>query len=179
MFTPKTERIKKLAALFPDVITELEAIFGGPTVVYIDLSNIIHWQDRLGWHFHFHRVKQLFDSFDTVKAVRLYAGTLAGNKKSEDAIPEYQGYGYDVHTKPVKIMHFSIDMSSVAPNSPALLERFIRKTLLERLNLGTIEFLNQQSETYGVATSERLKDEKVWTDLCHVMLNVKEFVFVN
>ena len=42
-----------------------------------------------------------------------------------------------------------------------------------------IEFLNQQGETYGVATSERLNDEKVWTDLCHVMLNVKEFVFVN
>ena len=42
-----------------------------------------------------------------------------------------------------------------------------------------IEFLNQQGEIYGVATLDRLKDEKVWTDLCHVMLNVKEFVFVN
>jgi hypothetical protein len=42
-----------------------------------------------------------------------------------------------------------------------------------------IEFLNQQGETYGVAAPERVKDEKVWTDLCHVMLNVKEFVFVN
>jgi len=36
MFNPKTERIKKLAELYPDVILELENIFGKSANIYID-----------------------------------------------------------------------------------------------------------------------------------------------
>jgi hypothetical protein len=42
-----------------------------------------------------------------------------------------------------------------------------------------LAFLNTQGENYGLAPPERLKDERVWSDLCHVMLNLKEFIFLN
>lgn len=61
MFKPKTERIKKLAEPFPKVILELEDIFGKSANIYIDWQNVIHWQERLGWHFHLKRMKQFFD----------------------------------------------------------------------------------------------------------------------
>jgi len=144
MFNPKTDRIKRLAEIFPDQIAALKEIMSGTTCVYIDLSNAMHWQNKLNWHLHLHRIKQLFDSFDTVKKVRLYVGTLKGNEKSENTIKEYEQWGYDVKTKPVKIMNISIDASSIASNSPILLQRFIRKALLEKLSLETIEFLNQK-----------------------------------
>jgi len=37
-----------------------------------------------------------------------------------------------------------------------------------------LAFLQQQAAAYGLSPS----DEKVWTDLCHVAFNVKEFVFI-
>jgi hypothetical protein len=40
-------------------------------------------------------------------------------------------------------------------------------------------FLTKQAEAYGAGSESGLQDEKVWTDLCHVMFNVKEFVFLN
>ena len=40
-----------------------------------------------------------------------------------------------------------------------------------------MQFLAAQDAAYGPAEPDR--QEKVWTDLCHVMLNVKEFVFIN
>ena len=46
MFNPKTERIKKLAELFPKVISELENIFGKSANIYIDWQNVIHWQEK-------------------------------------------------------------------------------------------------------------------------------------
>ena len=42
-----------------------------------------------------------------------------------------------------------------------------------------IVFLSKQAETYGPGSEKGLQDEKVWTDLCHVLFNVKEFVFLN
>lgn len=144
MFSPKTERLKELAKLFPSQISELENILKESTHVYIDLANVLHWQNRLGWHIDFHKVKQFFDSFDTVKSQHIYIGTLFGNQNSEEAVLKFKNWGYDVHTKPVKIIRLSIDASSVALNSPALLQQFIRKPLLERLDLQSIEFLNQK-----------------------------------
>src|SRR3989338_3462531 len=142
MFKPKTDRIKQLAAIFPDTAQELERMFSGPTNVYIDWQNVIHWQDRIGWHFHLKRIKQLLDSFDTVKKVKLYTGTFEGNQKSKDSIAEALGAGYEVRTKPVKKMKMSIDVSSIPRNSPFVLENFIKKSLLSRLDLTTVEFLN-------------------------------------
>ena len=37
----------------------------------------------------------------------------------------------------------------------------------------------RQAAAYGLAAEPGMQDEKVWADLCHVVLNVKEFVFIN
>jgi hypothetical protein len=42
-----------------------------------------------------------------------------------------------------------------------------------------LAFLYQQSDAYGIAIADRLTDSRVWSDLCHVLFNAKEFVFVN
>ncbi|MES2224418.1 MAG: NYN domain-containing protein [Patescibacteria group bacterium] len=144
MFIPKTERIKKLAGLFPDEIEELKNIFKDSTHVYVDWSNVFHWQGKLGWHIHQGRLKQLLDSFDTIKSVKIYMGTLEGNQKSEDNLKELASFGYDIKTKPVKLMKMSINTSSIPSNSAALLENFIKKCLLSKFNLSTIEYLNSK-----------------------------------
>jgi len=41
-----------------------------------------------------------------------------------------------------------------------------------------IAFLTQQGAEYGLSAEQSKADERPWTDLCHVMFNVKEFVFV-
>ena len=105
-FKPTTKRIEKLAELFPDAVKELEELFfKGNINVYIDWANVIHWQERLGWHISLKRLKQLLDSFNTVKTIRLYTGTLEGNEKSETSITELEDAGYKVTTKPVKFFH--------------------------------------------------------------------------
>jgi hypothetical protein len=42
-----------------------------------------------------------------------------------------------------------------------------------------LAFLNSQGETLGIGAEARLTDPRVWADFCHVLFNVKEFVFVN
>lgn len=42
-----------------------------------------------------------------------------------------------------------------------------------------LEFLERQARAYGQADTARARPEQVWTDLCHVLLNTKEFVHVN
>ena len=43
------------------------------------------------------------------------------------------------------------------------------------LTILTITFLTTQAKAYG----EAKPGEKAWTDFCHALFNVKEFVFVN
>lgn len=79
MFKPKTERIRQLAKEYPERISELGQIFDKSTNIYIDFANVMGWQDRLGWHISLKRLKQLLDSFDTVRDVKFYSGTLVGD----------------------------------------------------------------------------------------------------
>jgi len=144
IFTPKTERIGKMAEVFPKRIKELSEIFNAKTNVYIDYANVFFWAKKLNWHVDLRRLKQLFDSFKTIDKVRFYNGTLTGDKKSERLIKEVTKLHYDVHTKPVKIMHLPIDVSSIPLNSPAILERFIKRPLLKYLSIETIEYLNER-----------------------------------
>ncbi len=76
--------------------------------------------------------------------VKLYTGTLIGNLKSEESIKGLEKFGYEIKTKPVKLMKISIDISSIPKNSPIILENFIKKCLLSQLSLETIEFLNEK-----------------------------------
>lgn len=92
MFQPKTDRIKQLAERYPYRIIELEHIFDKPTNIYIDFANVMGWQERLGWHISLKRLKQLLDSFDTVRDVKFYSGTLVGDVSSENLIKEVKSY---------------------------------------------------------------------------------------
>ena len=40
-------------------------------------------------------------------------------------------------------------------------------------------FLDQQGKAYALKPDERVSDPALWSDLCHVLMNVKEFVFIN
>lgn len=144
MFHPKTDRIEQLAKKYPNRITELERIFDKPTNIYIDFANVFRWQEKLSWHIDLKRLKQLLNSFDTVHEVKFYSGTLIGNKESEKSIKEARRFGYAATTKPVKIMKLSIDVSSIPLDSPEILKQFIRTPLLQKLNIETIEFLNER-----------------------------------
>ena len=160
MFNPKTERIKRLSELFPKRIKELESILVGSVNIYIDYANVFRWQDKLKWHIDVKRLKQFLDSFSTIEEIKFYDGTLEGNKESEEWITHIESLGYCERTKPVKIMSFSIDASSIQRNSPALLENFIKKSLLKKLDLETIEFLNSkiaELNSKGILCIENMK----------------------
>jgi hypothetical protein len=42
-----------------------------------------------------------------------------------------------------------------------------------------LAFMRQQATALGLAADQSLTDERVWTDYAHVLLNLKEFVFLN
>ena len=69
MFTPKTEKIKKIADDKLRVIKQLEDIFSVTTRIYIDYANVRPWSAKLNWHIDLKRLKQFLDSFDTIEAI--------------------------------------------------------------------------------------------------------------
>jgi hypothetical protein len=42
-----------------------------------------------------------------------------------------------------------------------------------------MSFMESQGAEYGLTTEQVSRDERVWADLCHVLINAKEFIFVN
>lgn len=142
MFTSKTERIENIAKDKEEVIKQLESIFTPKTRVYIDYANVRPWSEKLRWHIELKRLKQFLDSFDTIEAVNFYNGYLAGNERSEKEKSEAEDCKYILRTKPVKILKFSIDASSVFPDSTVLLDQFISRALLKKYDISTIEYLN-------------------------------------
>lgn len=144
MFDPKTPKIELIAKNCKTVIKELSQIFFGKTNVYIDYANVLGWEDKLGWSIDIRRLKQFLDSFGTINSVNFYYGTLDGDARSSNLISDIQGHGYNLKTKPVKIMKLSLDVSSVPSNSPTILQNFISKPLLRKFNIETIEYLNNK-----------------------------------
>ena len=144
MFTPKTQRIKDIAKDKQEVVRRLESIFDASTRVYIDYANVRPWSEKLGWHIDLRRLKQFLDSFSTIEAINFYNGYLAGNERSEKEKSEAENYKYILRTKPVKILNFSINASSVPADSTVLVKQFIRRALLKKYEVGTIEYLNQR-----------------------------------
>src|SRR3989338_5286207 len=112
MFKPVSEQIKRIAIQKTEVIQQLESLFVGQVKVYIDYANVRPWANRLDWHVDLKRLKRFLDSFDNIDVVKFYYGTLKGDAESEKRIEDVQDLGYQVRTKPVKIMNFSIDVSS-------------------------------------------------------------------
>jgi len=147
--------------MFPDRITELETLLDKTTKIYIDFANVRPWSGKLGWHVEPVRLKQLFDSFDTVRSIRIYNGTLIGDQRSEDenkTLTKY--YGADFVNKPVKIMQKSIDISSIPIDSPAILKNFIRPSLLRQLRVQDIEYINRQLESLNKRGILYIEDRK-------------------
>ena len=56
-------------------------------------------------------------------------------------------------------------------------EAFSRQATREEIAAAN-EFLKTQGKEYGIAEDKLASDERVWTDLCHVLINSKEFVFL-
>lgn len=160
MFNPKTERIEKIGKDHKKVITQLEFLLSGEVHMYIDYANVRPWADKLKWHIDEKRLKQFLDSFDNIKSVKFYTGTLVGDKESEDFAANLDKYGYDKKTKPVKIMNISIDATSISNQSTELLKQFIRKSLIKKYEVETIEYLNKKFAEMNKKGTYFIEDRK-------------------
>lgn len=160
MFNPNTEKIKYLGNKKQKVIKELEYIFKNKTRVYIDYANVRPWSEKLGWHINLKRLKQLFDSFDTIEAVNFYNGYLEGNERSEREKTEVENNKYTLRTKPVKIMDFSIDVSSISKDSTFLLDQFVKRSLLRKYEISTVEYLNERFKDMNKKGEYYIQDRK-------------------
>ena len=160
MFTPKTEKIKQITESNKAFISKLESIFGMSTRMYIDYANVRPWSNKLGWHIDTKRLKQFLDSFNTVEAVNFYNGYIEGNLQSEKEIKEIENQKYVVRTKPVKIMRFPIDASSVSLDSTALLNHFIKRSLLRKYEVSTVEYLNERFKDMNRKGEYYIEDRK-------------------
>lgn len=144
MFNPKTDRIKELSQKYPKRIKELEKLFANKTNVYIDYANVKPWANKLGWHVDPRRLKQFLSSFDTINNCYFYYGTMQNDAQSRQFVKKIKNMNYDLKTKPVKVLRLSIDVSSISKNSPDILKDFIRKPLLSKFKIETIEYLNNE-----------------------------------
>jgi hypothetical protein len=41
-----------------------------------------------------------------------------------------------------------------------------------------VEFIDDQAEAYALPSAARGSDQRLWTDLCHVLINAKEFLYI-
>ena len=133
MFTPKTPRIKELAEKYPEVIEKITRIFSGNVNVYVDYANVRPWSEKLQWHVEPRRLKQFLQSFDNIRSIKFYQGELIGDFRSQKEIKYLRSLEprrFLLRTKPVKIMKFSVDATSIDAQSSVLLRRFIRASLL-------------------------------------------------
>lgn len=144
MFISKTARIKNIVEENLEIINEMDNIFGTSSRIYIDYANVRPWSEKLGWHIDIKRLKQFLDSFDVIKAVNFYSGYLDGNEQSKRDLKDAENQKYFVRTKPVKIMRFPIKASTISKDSTAILDNFIRRALLRKYEIGTIEYLNER-----------------------------------
>src|SRR3989344_4741229 len=115
MFKPKTTRIEKLleSASYKATVQKLEGFLSGKVNVYIDFANVRPWSEKLGWHIEPRKLRQFLKSFDNVGPIKFYQGELVGDPRSEDEIKKLKECKYIVRTKPVKIMKFSINSTSI------------------------------------------------------------------
>lgn len=160
MFETHHQEIRRIAQQKEKVIKQLEILFAGKANVYIDYANVRPWANRLGWHVDLKRLKMFLDSFNNINEVKFYYGILKNDAESEKRIEEVKKFGYRVRTKFVKIINISIDVSSIDPQSPALLNSFISGALLKKFDLETIEYLNNKFKEMNQNGVFAIKDQK-------------------
>ncbi len=163
MFSPKNNDIIKISnkpELIP-IINKLERLFVGKVNVYVDFANVRPWSEKLGWHVSAHRVSRFLKSFNNIDSIKWYQGELIGDQTSESEIKKLEGNKKIIlRTKPVKIMRISIDATSVSKDSPDLLRKFIRKSLLRKYDLDTIESLNEKFSVMNQRGEYFIEDRK-------------------
>jgi len=160
MFIPKTDTINTIAESKQEVVKELELLFNEKTHIYIDYANVRPWSQKLGWHIELKRLKQFLDSFDTIESVNFYSGYLEGDERSEKEKTDVEECKYILRTKPVKIMRFPIDAARVPVDSTALLNRFVRRSLLRKYEVGTVEYLNNRFRDMNKLGEYYIEDRK-------------------
>lgn len=178
MFIPSTDKIKEIYSQEPRHIDTLKKVLHSSTYIYIDYANVFYWQNKLGFHIDYKRLFQLFKSFDTIHSTKVYQGILIGDITSQKTIEDLQSYGYNLRTKPVKIMKLSIDVTSIPDDSTEVLKNFILPALLPRLSQSTIRYLNQmllQLNKKGILQIEHRKcnfDVEIASDM---LIDAKTF----
>jgi len=80
-------------------------------------------------------------------------------------------------TKPVKHIKISIDTSSIPANSPALLQQFIKKCLLDMFDISTITLLNDRLSDLNKKGLLFIEDEKCNFDVEMGRDMLKDFEF--
>ncbi len=71
-----------------------------------------------------------------------------------------------------------VDRSAKQRIERLYLEAFCRPPSQAELSQA-VAFLKQQAESHGIPADQADRDERVWADLCHVLMNVKEFIYLN
>lgn len=112
--------------------------------MYIDYANVRYWRAKTHWKIDLKKLKYFLDSFDNIKSIKFYQGTLKNNQKSELEIKKIKNLKYDLITKDVKIMRHSIDVSRIRKDSVVVIEKFLRKNLIRKLDTEAIIFLNNK-----------------------------------
>lgn len=161
MFISKTEKIEQIKATNPEKIQELESLLHGSVNMYIDYANILPWKNTLGWSFDIKRLKQFLDSFDNIQSNKIYTGTLIGDEKSINNINQMQVLGYTVVTKPVKIMKYHIDVTSIVDiNSVELIKNLLKRPYLRLMSEEGIISNNEELKKLNEQNILFLKDKK-------------------
>jgi uncharacterized LabA/DUF88 family protein len=123
---------------------ELKNLFVGDTHVYIDFANTRKSCSRLGWNIDLRKLRAVLESTGKVKSCKIYFGTIVGDKGSEGFVARIKKEGFELETKPVKLIELPINVTSVGPQSTDILQNFIDPTLIRSLKVEAIEYLNQQ-----------------------------------
>ncbi len=160
MFKPKTTKIAEIAKNKSQVIAQLESIFSAKTRIYIDYANVRPWSSKLGWHIDVKRLKQFLDSFANIECVNFYNGYIKDDEKSESEKRNIENCKYTLRTKPVKIMKLSTNVSSIPADSTAILNQFIRRALLRKYEIETIEYLNSRFREMNKKGEDSIEDRK-------------------
>ncbi len=144
MFKPKTKKIEdiyKKKKNQPDFLDK--KVFKGPTNIYIDWANVLYWQDKLRWHIDVKRLYDFLKSFEQIQKITIYQGFFEDNTESKDNIKNFESFGYEVRTKPVKEITIDIDAKNISTDSTLILKRVLSRALISKLPVQAVEQINE------------------------------------
>lgn len=77
--------------------------------VYMDFTNMLHWQDRLGWKFRFDDLMLQLQAYPNIKEVKLYYGENPRDEKNSQVFHNrLRRAGAIVRSKPMKFLEKKI-----------------------------------------------------------------------